>query len=89
MSTGLSSYSNPQDIGPLYPGVDVEWLMVIVLVAGALTLWHVKIEVFQEFESLPTVRTFLGHRLYQGRKILEVGSIEPDSVVGRATKESR
>ena len=31
MSTGLSSYSNPQDIGALYPGEGVEWLMVIVL----------------------------------------------------------
>ena len=40
MSTGLNSYSNPQDIGPLYPGVDLEWLMVIVLVALWL-LWHV------------------------------------------------
>ena len=25
-------------------------LMVIILVAGALTLWHIKIEVFQEFD---------------------------------------
>ncbi len=40
MSTGLNSYSNPQDIGPLYPGVDLEWLMVVVLVALWL-LWHV------------------------------------------------
>ena len=40
MSTGLSSYSNPQDIGALYPGEGVEWLMVIVLVA-LWVLWHI------------------------------------------------
>ena len=40
MSTGLNSYSNPQDIGPLYPGEGLEWLMVIVL-AALWVLWHI------------------------------------------------
>tara|TARA_B100000686_G_C16680669_1_gene911739 strand:- start:542 stop:781 length:240 start_codon:yes stop_codon:yes gene_type:complete len=39
MSTGLSSYGNIQEIGPLYPGVGLEWLMVIVLFALWI-LWH-------------------------------------------------
>ena len=40
MSTGLNSFSNPQEIGALYPGVGVEWIMVIVL-AVLWVLWHV------------------------------------------------
>ncbi len=39
MSTGLSSYGNIQEIGPLYPGAGLEWLMVIVLFA-LWVLWH-------------------------------------------------
>ncbi len=39
MSTGLDSYGNIQEIGPLYPGVGLEWLMVIVLFALWI-LWH-------------------------------------------------
>ncbi len=39
MSTGLNSFDNPQDIGALYPGEGIEWLMVIVLFALWL-LWH-------------------------------------------------
>ena len=42
MSTGLSSYGNIQEIGPLYPGVGLEWLMVIVLFAlWILSLIHI------------------------------------------------
>ena len=40
MSTGLSSFSNPQEIGALYPGAGCEWVMVIVLFA-LWVLWHV------------------------------------------------
>ena len=40
MSTGLSSYSNPQDIGALYPGAGVEWIMVIVFFV-IWVLWHI------------------------------------------------
>jgi hypothetical protein len=40
MSTGLSSYANPHEIGALYPGEGVEWLMVIVLVV-LWALWHI------------------------------------------------
>jgi hypothetical protein len=40
MSTGLSSYSNPQDIGALYPGEGMEWLMVIVLFVLWI-LWYI------------------------------------------------
>ncbi len=39
MSTGLDSYGNIQEIGPLYPGVGLEWLMVIVLFVLWI-LWH-------------------------------------------------
>ncbi len=42
MSTGLNSFSNPQEIGALYPGVGVEWIMVIVL-AVLWVLWHIRI----------------------------------------------
>ncbi len=31
LSTGLSSFSNPTTIGPMYPGVGVEWLLVIII----------------------------------------------------------
>ena len=40
MSTGLNSFSNPQDIGPMYPGVGVEWIMVLVAFVLWI-LWHV------------------------------------------------
>jgi len=40
MSTGLDSFSNPQDIGALYPGVGMEWLMVLIAFVLWL-LWHV------------------------------------------------
>ena len=57
MSTGLNSYSNPQDIGPLYPGVDLEWLMVIVLVAIWL-LWHVFQNSAEEKEYREAVKLY-------------------------------
>ena len=34
-STGLDSFMNPQDIGPMYPFVGAEWLFV----AAAFVLW--------------------------------------------------
>ena len=40
MSTGLSSYSNPQEIGALLPGAGVEWIMVIVFFVSWV-LWHI------------------------------------------------
>lgn len=39
-STGLDSFSNPSEIGPLYPFVGAEWLFVLVAVILWL-LWHV------------------------------------------------
>jgi hypothetical protein len=40
MSTGLNSFSNPQDIGALYPGAGNEWLMVLIGFVLWL-LWHI------------------------------------------------
>ena len=39
-STGLDSFSNPADIGPMYPFVGAEWLFVVAGVVLWL-LWHV------------------------------------------------
>lgn len=40
LSTGLSSFSNPSSIGALYPGVGIEWLLVIILFV-AWVIFHV------------------------------------------------
>jgi hypothetical protein len=39
-STGLDSFANPGEIGPMYPFADYEWLFVLISVALWL-LWHV------------------------------------------------
>ena len=39
-STGLSTFSNPSTIGPMYPGVGIEWLLVIILFVVWLA-WHI------------------------------------------------
>jgi hypothetical protein len=39
VSTGLDSFSNPQDIGPMYPFVGQEWLFVVIAVLLWLA-WH-------------------------------------------------
>jgi hypothetical protein len=39
-STGLDSFSNPSEIGPLYPFVGAEWLFVVVGVVLWIG-WHV------------------------------------------------
>ncbi len=40
VSTGVESFENPQDIGPLYPFPGLEWLFVAVGILLWL-LWHV------------------------------------------------
>lgn len=40
LSTGLATFSNPKTIGPMYPGVGVEWLLVL-FVFLAWVVWHV------------------------------------------------
>lgn len=39
-STGLDSFTGPQDIGPMYPGVGVEWVMVLIAFILWI-LWHI------------------------------------------------
>ena len=39
-STGLDSFSNPSEIGPMYPFVGAEWFFVLLGVVLWL-LWHV------------------------------------------------
>ena len=39
-STGLDSFMNPSEIGPMYPFEDAEWLFVLIAVVLWL-LWHV------------------------------------------------
>ena len=39
-STGLDSFANPSEIGPMYPFVGQEWLFVVIGVVLWL-LWHV------------------------------------------------
>ncbi len=39
-STGLDSFANPTEIGPLYPFVGAEWFFVLLAVVLWL-LWHV------------------------------------------------
>jgi hypothetical protein len=39
-STGLESFSNPADIGAMYPFPDIDWLFVIAGIVLWL-LWHV------------------------------------------------
>jgi hypothetical protein len=39
-STGLDSFMNPGEIGPMYPFENAEWLFVLIAVALWL-LWHV------------------------------------------------
>lgn len=58
MSTGLDSFSNPQDIGALYPGAGMEWLMVLIGFVLWL-LWHV----FQMADEEKEYRTAV--KLYQ------------------------
>ena len=45
-STGLDSFSNPADIGAMYPGVGAETAMLGILVA-LWVIWHV-IQIRQE-----------------------------------------
>ncbi len=40
-STGLSTFSNPSTIGPMYPGVGIEWLLVIIVFVAWLA-WHIR-----------------------------------------------
>ena len=40
LSTGLSSFANPAKIGPMYPGVGVEWIYVVFLFV-VWVAWHV------------------------------------------------
>jgi hypothetical protein len=40
VSTGLDSFRNPQDIGPMYPFVGQEWLFVVIAVLVWIG-WHV------------------------------------------------
>jgi len=40
VSTGLDSFANPTEIGPMYPFVGAEWFFVLVAVVLWL-LWHV------------------------------------------------
>jgi hypothetical protein len=40
VSTGLDSFQNPQDIGPMYPFVGEEWLFVVIAVIVWIG-WHV------------------------------------------------
>ena len=39
-STGLDSFANPAEIGAMYPGVGVEWLMVLIGFVLWI-LWHI------------------------------------------------
>ena len=40
VSTGIDSFANPKDIGPLYPFVGAEWLFLVLAVVAWLG-WHV------------------------------------------------
>jgi hypothetical protein len=40
LSTGLSTFSNPSAIGPMYPGVGIEWVLVLILFL-AWVIWHI------------------------------------------------
>ena len=40
LSTGLSSFANPSTIGPMYPGVGVEWIYVVFIFVVWLG-WHI------------------------------------------------
>lgn len=40
VSTGLDSFGNPEEIGPMYPFVGLEWLFVVIAVVLWLG-WHV------------------------------------------------
>lgn len=39
--TGLESFENPAELGPIYPFPGLEWLLVLIVVILWI-LWHVK-----------------------------------------------
>lgn len=56
-STGLDSFSNPGEIGPMYPFVGAEWLFVLVAVVLWL-LWHVAQIMLENRDNERAVQTY-------------------------------
>jgi hypothetical protein len=73
VSTGLDSFNNPQDIGPMYPFVGQEWLFVVLAVLVWLG-WHVlqiRGETSEEREAVEMYeRIGLDRAMYHGGSAL-------------------
>ncbi len=68
-STGLDSFQNPSEIGPMYPFQDLEWLFVVIAVVLWL-LWHalqIRGETAEEHEAVRAYEAIgLDRAMYHG-----------------------
>jgi len=74
VSTGLDSFSNPEDIGPMYPFEGLEWLFVVLAVVLWLG-WHIlqaRAETRQQDEAVVHYEKMgLDRAMYHGSSALE------------------
>ena len=85
-STGLDSFSNPSEIGPLYPFVGYEWLFVV---AGVVLwiLWHVAQIRMENRDNARAVETY--ERIGLDRVMFYGGSADVPSDEEWALREKR
>ena len=73
VSTGLDSFSNPKDIGPMWPFEGLEWLFVVIAVVLWLG-WHILqalAETRQQHEAVAAYeRMGMDRAMYHGASAL-------------------
>lgn len=85
-STGLDSFSNPSEIGPLYPFVGAEWLLLAIAVIAWL-LWHVGQIMGENRDNERAVETY--ERIGLDRVMFYGGSADVPSDEEWALREQR
>jgi hypothetical protein len=86
VSTGLDSFSNPSEIGPLYPFVGAEWLFLAVGVV-AWIVWHVLQIRMENRDNARAVETY--ERIGLDRVMFYGGSADVPSDEEWALREQR
>jgi hypothetical protein len=67
MNTGLESFANPMSIGPMYPFVGSEWLLVLILLV-AWVGWQIYFTIAEDKEFKEAAK------LYREKGLLQAGS---------------
>ncbi len=86
VSTGLDSFSNPSEIGPLYPFVGAEWLFLVVGVVLWIG-WHVLQIRMENRDNARAVETY--ERIGLDRVMFYGGSADVPSDEEWALREQR